>query len=195
MKKLIFSLCILGLVNFTSCEKTNENPESSTQDTAIANEEIIENDQTSSESYLGTWITNGFKMDGAQTVDMGETPQMIEFSAEALDGTQNSKLMLHKDNTYTAENNGFKLKVATKMNGTLLHEQIVDAGSTFQDKGKWSKNGNQMSFTVDGEEVLYTIEKLTSTEMVLVADRATMDLSEEEMPEEMEFQTKISFKR
>lgn len=205
MKKLAVLFVSVGLFSLSSCEKesntliktADDSIQTLTDETNLDSdsESNLENKSSNSSDLLGKWETVGFTMNGRQTMDMGAGVQEIEFNAETVDGSQSTYLTFHDDNTFTAENKDFKMKFTTKMNGTVFSSQTQEVGSVFEDKGKWTKNGDELILTIDGNTIKYKIESLTSSKMTLNADMASLDLGAEEMPEGMEMVTQIYLKR
>lgn len=197
MKKICFTLSFLAFITFISCEKETQNSDanSSKQNTLVEESSLTEPNNSSNKEILGTWITDSFKMEGATKMDIEEAPEMMEFTAESVEGADKTLLTFHDDGTYSVQNEKFKMKFTVKMNGTLLHENIMNTGSTFGDSGTYSVNGDEITVVGDGISSKYTIEKLTSSDMILFTDIAAVNMGEEEFPEGMEMQSRVHLKR
>lgn len=210
MKKLVVLLISGGLFIFSSCEKENitkiENALDSTyvltdksnSDSELeSSPEVLTKNKSSSSSspIIGQWETVDFRVDGSHMMDMGSGYQLLEIHAETVEGSPNTFVTFHDDNSYTAENKDYKMKFTTKINGTLLHTETKEVGSVFQNTGKWSQNGDILNFIVDGHTYKYKIESVSSSQLVLSGDITTIDFGANPVPDNMEMNSKITYRR
>ena len=143
-----------------------------------------------SDDLSGTWVSTGATFDGTADVPVETEIFNVNFTGQSVDSDH--RLIFSDTSDLYASEGSYDVEFTFSLFGISQSETVEDI--EFLGAGTWSRSGNNLTLTIDGEATVFEITTLTDTELVIKSS-ALGNLVEDEDFSFQDLEAVFSFER
>lgn len=145
---------------------------------------------STSGDLLGVWIADDVNYSGSTVTEAQGQTLTADFVGEAYD--VDFTLTITENPNNIVSDGSYSIELTTTVLGQSSTQDVT--GIEFLETGTWSRDGNQLTITANGESSVGTIAELTDSTLVIEVDQVE-DLSEQGISIESTINSVVTFTR